>query len=302
VPVLGPEPIALPFEVDPKAEAKALFERAVVSVVTRTADARIAQIVTRDEVSKLIKAVKNTDARDRANAGFKAADTADKVLAEEIQQLRAQAGMVPGGEVFLPLLTRADEQLVTLRKFNEQLARTILELDKVVVKEGDKTTNTSREVKAESVAARINLLLAGGEIEEALAAYDQLATLLPGDPSVKERRAKLAAEWKPKDAEHEKARNYMLKTWPALGTIADLKDSLPLLRAAVETCKKAGDKHAFRRLMGVFGGFPSKLADLIKDLDGGSDGDRKTLSDAKTVRDVVANVEKDVVEFLKKGE
>jgi tetratricopeptide (TPR) repeat protein len=301
VPVLGPEPIALPFEVDPKAEAKAVFERSVTSVVTRVADARIAQNLTFEEVGKIIKARKNKEAADRAKAGFAAADTADKVLAEEIQQLRAQAPSVPGGELFVPLLTRGDEQLGTLRKANEQLARIILELDKVVAKASD-PTNVGREAQAQSVNARINLLLAGGEVEEALAAYDQLATLLPDDPTVKERKAKLAAEWKPKDAEHEKARTYMLKTWPALGSVADLKESLPQLRAAVETCKKANDRHAFRRLLGVLGGFPSKLTDLIKDLDGGSDTDRKTLADAKTVRDVVANLEKDVSEFLKKGE
>ena len=156
------------------------------------------------------------------------------------------------------------------------------------------------EVQAQSLNTRINLLLAGGEVEEALTAYDQLATLQPNDAAIKARKEKLAAEWKPKDADHAKNREYMIRTWPAVATIADLKESLPQLRAALEACKKAGDRHAFRRLLGILGGFPAKLTDLIKDLDPNADADRKALGYAKEVRDVVAKHEQGVVEFLKK--
>ena len=139
--------------------------------------------------------------------------------------------------------------------------------------------------------------MASGEVEEALAAFDQLATLLPNDATIKARKEKLAAEWKPKDEAHAKARDYLLKTWPALATIPDLRDSLPQLRTAIDTCKKAGDRHAFRRFLGILGGFPAKLSELIKDID-----DRKSADDAKATREVVGKLEQEVVEFLKKGE
>ena len=48
---------------------------------------------------------------------------------------------------------------------------------------------------------------------------------------------------------------------------ADLKDSLGRLRNDVETCKKHGDKYAFRKLITALGGIPAKLADLTKDLE-----------------------------------
>jgi tetratricopeptide (TPR) repeat protein len=155
-------------------------------------------------------------------------------------------------------------------------------------------------VQAQSLNTRINLLLASGEIEEALAALDQLATLAPNDPNIKVRKEKLAAEWKPKNEAHAKQREYMIKTWPALATIPDIRDSLAKLRDAIDACKKAGDKHALRRLIGILGGFPAKLTDLIKDLDPNADADRKTLGDAKNVRDQVAKIEQDVIEYLKK--
>lgn len=296
VPVLGPEPITLRFELSPEAETRAVFERSAIAVSTRAADARIAQKAAFDDIGKLIVAKKNSEALARARAAFDAADASDKVLSEELQQLKSQDIKVPGAA---NLFNNVEQQLSALRTSNSQLARTIGELDKVVEKEKDPRV-LGAEIQAQSLNTRINLLLAGGEVEEALTAYDQLATLQPNDPNIKARKDKLAAEWKPKDADHAKAREYLLKTWPAVATIGDLKESLPQLRTAIDACKKAGDRHAFRRVLGILGGFPTKLTDLIKDLDPNADADRKALTDAKGVRDVVAKIEQEVVEFLKK--
>jgi tetratricopeptide (TPR) repeat protein len=298
VPVLGPEPIVLRFELSPEAEARAVFERSLIALTTRAADARIAQKAAFDDVGKLIVARKNKEAKDRAGAAFEAANAADQVLSEELEELKTKDKelKVPGAANFF---ANVDQQLKSLRNNNTQLAGTLRDLEKIVEKEkSDPVVGT--EVQAKTLSLRIDLLLASGEVEEALAAYDQLATLAPNDPTIKARKEKLAVEWKPKSPEHEKAREYMLKTWPAVATIADLKESLPQLRSAVDTCKKAGDRHAFRRLLGILGGFPAKLTDLIKDLDPNSDADRKTLGDAKVIRDVVGKVEQDVVEYLKK--
>ena len=297
VPILGNEPVTLRFEVDAKAEEKAAFERAVLAVSTRAADARIGQATCFDAVGKLIVARKNTDALARARAGFEAADTAVKVLSDEVQQLKTQADKSPGSE---NLLTAVEQQLAAIRETNRQLADRIKDLEAVVAKAND-PANLGREVQAQAVNTRINLLLARGEVDEALAAYDQLATLLPDDTDVKARRDKLATEWKPKDDAHAKAREYMIKTWPALATITDLRDSLPQFRNAVDTCKKAGDKYAFRRLLSVLGGFPAKLTELIKDLDAGAAGDLKLLEDAKSIREVVGKLEQEVVEYLKQN-
>jgi tetratricopeptide (TPR) repeat protein len=193
-----------------------------------------------------------------------------------------------------------DQQLASIRETNRQLADRIKDLEAVVAKANDPAA-LGREVQAQAVNTRINLLLARGEVEEALAAYDQLLTLLPDDADVKARRDKLAAEWKPKDDEHMKAREYMTKTWPALATITDLRDSLPRLRSAVDACKKAGDKYAFRRFLSVLGGLPAKLGELIKDLDASAAGDLKLLNDVKSIREVVGKLEQEVVVYLKEN-
>lgn len=295
VPVLGPDPVTLRFEVDAKAEERAIFERAVLAVSSRAADARVGQAACFDAVAKLITARKNADALARAKAGFEAADTIDKVLTEETQQLKAQADKAPGAGSFL---SAVEQQLAALRVSNGQLAARIKDLEAVVAKENDPTA-LAKDVQAQSLNTQISLLLARGEVDEALGAYDQLVTLVPDSPEVKARRDKLAAEWKPKDGEHAKAREYLLKTWPALATVPDLKESLPQLRAAVDACKAARDKYAFRRLLGVLGGFPAKLTELIKDLDPNNAADLKAVQDAMAVREVIGKLEPEVAEFLK---
>ena len=276
-------------------EEKALFERAVLAVSDRVGSARYGQAACFDAVAKLPAAKKNKEALDRAKAGFEAADTADRVLSEEIRQLRADVDKSPKAA---SLLDRGEEQLKSLRLTNTRLANHIKELGAVVTKESDPVA-ASTEVQAQALNARINLLMAEGEVDEALAAYDQLATLIPNNPEVKTRKEKLAAEWKPKDAEHAKARDYLLKTWPALATVQDIKDSLGQLRTATDVCKKAKDKYAFRRFLGILGGFPNKLLELTKDLDPNAAGALKILQDVKSIGEVAAPLEKDLADFLR---
>jgi hypothetical protein len=297
VPILGPEPITLPVEVSAELEEKATYERAVLSLSARTSDARIAQVACFDAVAKLIKDRKNAEAVARAKAGFQAAETAHKVLTEELDQLRKDVAKSPGTA---NLLTAVESQLAALQASNAQLGARLTELEAVVVKEND-PKEVARDVQAQALNTRITLLLQRGEVDEALAAYDQLATLV-GDnqrAEVKTRRDKLAAEWKPKDDEHARARLYLTQTWPSLSAAADLNDSLGTLRTAVDRCKQHGDKYAFRKLLTALGGIPAKLTDLTKDLDPNNDADRKVFDDVKKVRDFVTKLEPELIEFLK---
>ena len=77
---------------------------------------------------------------------------------------------------------------------------------------------------------------------------------LPDNPQVKADRDKLKAEWAPKSDTHAKAREYLLKTWPAVATIPDFKDSLPLIGANVEECMKNNDYYTLRKLQTIFSG------------------------------------------------
>ena len=119
--------------------------------------------------------------------------------------------------------------------------------------------------------------------------------------TVRERRDKLRADWKPKSAEHAAAREYLLKTWPALAAIADYKESLPQFRASVAACVRAGDRLALRKLLTHLNAAAVKLGDLASPLDPNSDTDRKALADANEVRQALEKADQEVREFVKGG-
>jgi tetratricopeptide (TPR) repeat protein len=297
VPILDDGPITLPFEINPQIEEKIAFERAVLNTATAAADARLAQSVCYQTVAKLIDQQKNSDALARAKGGFQSADAADKGLTDEVARLREQLDKSPEAKRVLDTI---EQNLTALRKYNADLGAHIKTLEGVVKRENDPSI-AAKELQAETINARITLLLARGDVDEALAAYDQLIVILGADADVqvRPRRDKLAAEWKPKDEQHAKARDYLLKTWPAVATVQDFKDSLPLVLAHVETCKQHGDKWTMRKLLTIFSTAAVKLNDLVAPLDPASDSDRKLLADANDAGKQLARLEQELREFVK---
>lgn len=293
VPILSADPITIPFDVDPIKEERAAFERAVLKAAGDAADARLSQSVCFEVVGDLIKKQKNADALARAKGGFEAADAADKSLSDELARLRDQAARVQKADGVDAILAKMEQNLAALRAYNGQLAAHVKTIGEVVRRENDPTF-AAKELQAESINTRIAIALGRGDVDEALAAYDQLFALLPGDADVKARKDKLAGEWKVKSEAHQKARDYLLKTWPGVQTIADFRDSAPLVRAAVEECKKNGDTWTLRKLLTVFSTAVVKLNELVAQLDPTSDADKKLLADATQVGKVMAVLEAEV--------
>jgi tetratricopeptide (TPR) repeat protein len=298
VPILSDQPISLPFDDNPATADRAEYERAVYAAAAATADARLSQTVCFETVTRLLnKQTKagNKEALDHAQRGFETADAAYKSLSDELARLKEQLDKSPNAA---PMLERIEHNLAALHQYNQQLEEHIRKIKKVVERENNPAL-AAREVQAEELNARIALLLSNGEAEQALAAYDQLILLLPENPELKERRDKLAAEWKIKDAAHQQARDYLLKTWPTVATIPDFKDNLDKIRAAVDTCKAKGDRLTLRKLLTIFVASRTKLQDLAAALDGTNEADRKLIADATEVGKRMAALEKEIVEFVK---
>jgi tetratricopeptide (TPR) repeat protein len=294
VPVLGPDPVPLPFEIDPKAEERAAFERAALAVIGRAVDANNAQAICFEATGKLIDKLKNAEALARARGGFQAADAADKAIVDELNRLKEQAAASPDAPRLFAVI---DQKLASLRKHNAELAGHIKKLEQVVALENDPKV-IARQVQADALSARITILLSRGEVDEAINAYDQLVTLLPDNPEVKTKRDQLKAAWTPKSSEHAKARDYLLKTWPAVSTIPDFKDSLPTISSAVEECIKQGDQYTLRKLLSIFSGAAVKLNELVAPLDSAIEADRKLTADATKVGEAMAALEIKITEFL----
>lgn len=293
VPVFGPEPVGLPFAVDAKDEEKAAYERAVLAVSARAADARLAQNAGFDRIGNLIKLRRNPEALANARAASASADAAAAAVADEVQALRGRADKPAGAD---ELLISVERQVAALRESNQQLAARIRDLVAIVESENSPAA-VGRQVQAQETNARIRILLEGGEIDEAITAYDQLLTLVGNDPETKARRDRLADEWKTKSEEHAKAREYLLQTWPKAATAADLKDSLPRVRSAVDVLKGVGDRHALRRFARHLAGVPTRVEELARVLEN-SPTELTALRETATV---LARLDQEVAEFLRKG-
>ncbi len=298
VPVVGPDPVPLRFDLTAADDLKARFERECLDAVRRVGDARAAQAACFEAVARLITARKNADALARAKAGLVATAADDADLTAELQRLRTQAASSPDAA---GLLAAGERQLGDVRAARDQLATRTTELEAVVAREAD-PARVAKETEAQALVTRIKTLLEQGDGDEALATYNTLITLVPDAADVVARRDKLKAKWTPKDDEHARAREFVTKTWPGLASISDLKDGLPGLKAAAKVCAAADDRLAFRKLLPALTALPVRLTDLVAPLDPSAEGDRKLLADAKEVRDAAATVEADVRALLSKPE
>jgi hypothetical protein len=289
VPVLGPDPVKIQFAVSDEDEHRATAERAAQAVYARAADARLAQDACFEAVAKAINARQNKEALDRAVAGARAAEQAEKALTEDVNKLKESAAKYDRAARFLDA---AERQAAVLRRANEDLKARLGDLQAVV-------GQTAQDVEATRLNTQVGVLLSRGDVDDALKVLEQLALLRPDDAGVKARRDKLAAEWKVKDETHAKAREFLLKKWPALGTVQDLHDNLGSLRTAVDTCRKNGDKYTLVKLMTQFSQTAVTLARLEGEIDAATKAGEAAAKNATEVRQVLSQVEKDITEFLK---
>jgi tetratricopeptide (TPR) repeat protein len=294
VPILTDEVVTLPFEADPKRVEAAAVLQAVMALVNRVADARNAQTVCFQAVSDLIKREKNAEALIRAKAGHRNAQLSAQSIAEELERWREQLDKSAEAR---RLVTAIEQHLAALNKANEELGKHIKTLEAVVAQENDPKA-LARDVQAQALAARITILLGRGDVEEALNAYEQLLSLVPDNADVRNRRDKLRQEWQPKGPSHTKARDYLLKTWPGVATVADFRDSLPQLGTAVEECMKHDDHYTLRKLLHHFNTAVVKLNELHDALDPNREQDRKEIEQIKQLGANLAALEKRVQDYL----
>ena len=293
--VLSPDPVTIKFELNEAAEEKAAYTRACVAVVNRAADARAAQAGCFDGVAKLIEGRRNSDALARATAGFRASDSAATSLSDDIQRLREDAHKSPEAA---EMLNRVDQHVQALRDGNSILAARIKDLEAVVKRETGPAADAV-VLNAERLNLQIQILMTNGNVDEALAVYEQLVTAVPDSAEIKARRDKLKAEWTPKSAEHAKARDYLFKTWPGLSSLAEYKAGLPEFRAAFEVCKANSDKLGMRKLHASFPAFVAKQNELLQALDPNTDAGKQGFDDAKALTDELVKIEKESAALMK---
>jgi len=297
IPVLGSDPVDIPFNLDPADEKRIAFERDCNDLARHVADARTSQNGYFAVLKTLMEAQKNREALARAQAAVALTDADEKELAAAHARLRESVVLSPA---MTATLDGCERRITDLRGSKAELIARTADLDRLVARENDPLA-AAMEIQAESLNTRIKLLLQRGDVDEALTVYDQLVTLLPNNPEVASRRDKLRGEWTTKSEAHTKAREYLTQSWPALITIPDLKESLKTLESSVDECIRQKDRYTCRKLLTTVAVLPVKVHDLTQSLDGTKDADRVVLSDAEKVIETVGTIEAKVREFLKDG-
>lgn len=306
VPVLTRDPVTIPFEVDPKKARTAEYQRAVLAASAAATDARLAQTRCFEEVARLInkqKADANKEALAHATTGITVAEGAYATGTEDLKRLREQLDAAPAAK---PLLDKIERELDALKQSNDKLKEHVGKLAKVVELESNPRTG-AEAARAEALNDQIKLLLSLGEVEQALASYERLLALVPGDAAKRAERDKVKAEWAVKDDAHKKARDYLLNTWRAVATIEDFKaaavrqnDTDPPLVRNVEVCKKNGDRWTLLKLYLSISGSRAVLNKLVDDIKQPTDADRKLLADAAAVNKALDALEQELFALTNK--
>lgn len=296
VPVLGPDPVTIRFEIRPEDEERAVFERACNDLRGRVADAALAQVALFREVSRLIDERRNKDALGRAEAGHAATDQAAKVLADELKQ--AEEDPKAKHPIAAEILKQTGERLSAVRTAQVALAKRVGELREAVKKSSD-PLRVEKEFREKELAERIKEYVARGDVPEALEAYDQLIILRPGEQELKDQREKLQTEWAPKDEEHRKARE-SFRPWTQAKTPAEFKEAAGPLRTAADVFARKRDRLGLRKLLNLLDAGVATLKGLVERADANTDEGQQALKDLEAVIAQVRQTEQDARDALKK--
>ena len=235
VPILDGQPVNLKFPVDPKVAAQVEYQNRLDDFAGRLRAAADTQKTLLDELARLIVAGKNPQALERAVTGLGTLEVLDKELTALLAALRTPAEAAAPESA--ARLADADARMKALREGRPAVAAKAEELRKSIGNTND-PANFEREFAAKERALRIRRYVAAGEVPQALDEYDLLYELTKQD-ATKEQKAKLEAEWKPRNAGHKKARDFVLDTWRQLPDPAAYTANLERLTDAAKTDRKS---------------------------------------------------------------
>ena len=134
-----------------------------------------------------------------------------------------------------PFRSPAEDRLAKINEGTTELGQFLEKIKKIDAEEND--PQKKKWLGQVEDAKRLESQLA---IDDALAKYDQVLQEGYQDEALKKHVDMLHQEWKPKNEDHRKARAFLYDVWPTLND-AGLKERFTEAKAAVETCKTAGD-------------------------------------------------------------
>ena len=129
-----------------------------------------------------------------------------------------------------------DQEIAELRKKATELSEFVGRIERVLKEAGGEKT-----LGLVKLLERARLLEGEADFDQAIRLYEQVVQASPGEKTVQAHLDKLKADWAPVNAAHAEARDFLMRTWPALG-VADLGKNMEKASTSLAICKAAGDR------------------------------------------------------------
>ncbi len=299
VPILDSgEAVKLTVGFNVEAVRKAKFEDKAERYLNRVIDARRAQEEMFKAVGRLIEKDDPKAALARATAGLKGYTALDATLTKELADLKQTAEAK--GPLAAGLLLASERVLDGLRKEGPGLEGRIKDLEAAIAK-ADNPAEYEKELRGKEINRRIGIHVRRGDIPEALAEYDALIDLTKRD-DVKAAKAKLEAEWTPKDDAHADARKYLTDTWAKANSLEEFDAATPVLEQKINLLATANDRLGLRLAVTMVEEAAVRLNDLAAGLDVDFQSDKEKLLAIKKTTAALTRVDEALRAELKRVE
>jgi hypothetical protein len=198
----------------------------------------------------------------------------------------------------IKLDTRHEDKRLSDMKDGERALEQFIAAQKNI----EATENDPQRKKWRSEIERAKLLEQDLEIGKAIDIYVRIKGQGYKDAGLDGYLKKLQKLWKPADAEHQEARNFIYRDWPTLDT-ARLEENLPKARKAFKKCEAAGDTITLRKMLKGTAGHADRLTKELSELrpDLQTD-DVQPAERLKKVSTEVVKLGKDIQEYLQRAQ
>ncbi len=242
-------------------------------------------------LEKLVKDRKGEEAIEKARAVHETVGQDIARLVEGKAKLEEDARGVKGAKLDLG---EGEQRLDELRAGRKKLEEFVARMEQVIKDEKD-----PKRQDLQAKAALGPKLEAEGEYGKALDLYKEVIDGGAADDKLKEHYNRLKDAWEVKGEKHAEARKFIYETWATLDPLA-VKDNLDAARAALEECKKAGDKLSPRRLRVLAVAHNGRLKEKLAALDPNKDEDRDVIQKIADTSDGLIKLVQDINAFVDK--
>jgi hypothetical protein len=220
-------------------------------------------------------------AMQRAKEGLEASRAARRRLEQQRADLVKEAQALPATLDY----SIGDQWLKFLAAGDARLEAYVAEQERILKEEND-----PKRQEYLTLVQQGKLEEGRAEYGKALDIYQKALTSGFADDALKSHVADLKSRWEPKNAEHQKARNFVYNVWPGVDLVKDPK-SIETARAALAVFVKEKDTIGPQKLYLAALGHVGKLEAQKKQQDDVNEEDRKVLA-------VIADVSKDLKKLI----